>query len=586
MKKYLVFIAVILMPVLGVYAQEEGDVYKYWIELKDKEVDKYSVDNPSVFLTQKAVDRRNKQSIEITEQDFPVNEEYVKTLMEETEAKVLARSRWFNALIVETNDKKVYDEILELSFVKGGRFLGEWHNQEKETAEDDNSTNFDYDLSEFMEYLKSVSFDSKSSSTDDESFSTMVKRNYGRSFNQIKQLNGVKMHDLGFKGEGMTIAVLDAGFSEVDEMNQFDTLEKYGRILGVRDFVDFDSNVYEDDEHGMNVLSCMGGNKPGSIVGTAPEASYWLLRTEDGSSEYPVEEANWVVGAEFADSIGADIINSSLGYTTFDDEQFKRTYKDLTGKVSIASIAADIAVSKGILVCVSAGNEGDDKWKYIGAPADAENVISVGGVNSSGNHSDFSSIGPTPDGRIKPTVCAKASNAVVASGSGSTYSDGTSFASPILCGMVACLWQANPTKTYKEIMDAMIQSSTHYNNTSELYGYGVPDFYLAHTLLGDNKRFNYSKDQLLSPNVSRFSSYLSVRLYSASDQTVSITVSYEKNEGAKKKVVFSEEKSVKKGDFSLLTITKPFKKRKTGTFYLVVKTADGTEFKRKLDQGY
>lgn len=563
----------------------EDKYYKYWVTLKDKEVSKYSVDKPIVYLTQRAIDRRKKQNIAVTEQDFPVNESYAKKIAADFNATVFSRSRWFNALIVEVYDEETIKEIEKLDFVTGTTLLGEWPVKQDDEDEEELEEDSAY-YAALEKAVESYQEPSRKSFLDIPGASDLINGAYGESIDQIKILNGLKLHEMGYDGSGMVIAILDAGFYKVNTMPQFDSLRKNGQILGTKDLVAYDGDVYKDDNHGMNVLSCIGANMPGEIIGTAPKASFWLLRTEDDGSEFPVEEANWVIGAEYADSVGADVINSSLGYTEFNGDKFPRSPKALDGKTSIATLGADIAASKGIIICTSAGNSGRSKeWKFIGSPADAFNVLSVGGITKDKNRSTFSSFGPTADGRIKPTVCAVATNSIVAKGKTSGTADGTSFASPIMCGMVACLWQANPTKTYKEIMDAIIQSSSHVNNPDNSYGNGVPDFYIANILLGNAGDFNFNQDQLLGPIISDFTNWVDIRFYSASDQEISILIVHEAEEGGKRKKVFKAKEDVSKGKFFVLTPEKKLKAKKyEGKYILTVMNEQGVLFTRELER--
>jgi hypothetical protein len=268
-------------------------------------------------------------------------------------------------------------------------------------------------------------------------------------------------------------------------MPAFDSLYANNSILGTRDFVEGDEFVYEASSHGTQVLSCMAANLPYLVMGTAPGASYYLFKTEDVGSEFKIEEFNWVAAVEYADSLGVDVINSSLGYTSFNDESMNYKYEDLNGKTGICSRGADIAVEKGMLVVNSAGNEGDGSWKYIGTPADGINVISVGAVKSNGSRASFSSYGPTPDGRIKPNVSAQGSRAVVAAmkGYAVTTTDGTSFSSPIMAGMVTTLWSAFPDKTNWEIKDAIEASGNQSMQPDSSLGFGIPDFFRAYLYL-------------------------------------------------------------------------------------------------------
>ncbi len=309
---------------------------------------------------------------------------------------------------------------------------------------------------------------------------------YGQAFNQINMLNGIPLHDLGYDGAGMTIAVLDAGFLNANVLSAFDSLWLNNQIIGYKDFVSpLAPDIFGSHTHGTSVLSTMGANLPAEMVGTAPKADYWLLRSEDDATEYLIEELNWASAAEYADSVGVDVINSSLVYNTFDDPAQDHTYAYMDGNTTPITIAADLAASKGILVVNSAGNSGSSSWHYIGAPADGDSVFSIGAVNSSGVYASFSSTGPTYDGRIKPNVVAQGQGSTIISAySGNVISgNGTSFSSPITAGMVASLWQAHPDKKNTEIMEAIQQSATQALNPDSLLGFGIPDYFAAHTLL-------------------------------------------------------------------------------------------------------
>ncbi len=310
--------------------------------------------------------------------------------------------------------------------------------------------------------------------------------NYGMSLNQIQMLNGDVFHEMGYRGQGMVIAVLDAGFLNANTHQAFDSLWANSQILGTRDFVRGGESTFDEHPHGSMVLSTMGGNYPGQLIGTAPKASYWLLRSEDGGSEFIIEEYNWVSAAEFADSVGADVINSSLGYTEFNDPIQNHTYSDLDGDTAPATIGADFAASRGILVVNSLGNEGGSPWYYLSVPSDGDSVMGIGAVDPAGNKAGFSSFGPSYDGRVKPNVSAQGSSTYIAdvySTSGFTFGSGTSFSSPILAGMAACLWQANPTLNNMQLKNAIEQSGTQASNPDFLLGYGIPDFVMANNIL-------------------------------------------------------------------------------------------------------
>jgi subtilisin family serine protease len=313
---------------------------------------------------------------------------------------------------------------------------------------------------------------------------TMVKHqtsgSYGTGEAQVAVLNGQDLHNKGFWGEGRVIAVLDGGFSGAQIFGAFDSLWMNNRIAGTFDFVDGDTNVFNRGSHGMSVLSVMGANLPGTLVGVAPRATYWLLTTENELSETIAEEYNWVAGAEFADSVGAHIINSSLGYTTFDDTLQSHTYADLDGRTTPVSLGALWAARKGILVVNSAGNEGSSAWQYISAPADADSILAVGGCNMNGDYVMFSGRGPSADNRLKPDVMAPAMGVSVVTGFGGiSGANGTSFASPLIAGLAACLWQAHPGKTAMEIREEIIRSAHLFATPDNFRGHGIPDFWVA-----------------------------------------------------------------------------------------------------------
>lgn len=437
--------------------------HKFWILLKDKKNSRFSIQDPSAFLSQKAIDRRTRQHLVVNTDDIPVDSAYVAQIAQKG-ALVLHRSKWFNAVTVQC-DSNTYNQILSLPFVKGGkrvkRLMG--------------ATG----VSKFS--LESASARSLLRVANDSGY-------YGEAYSQIHLLNGESLHKRSFRGEGMTIAVLDDGFFHADTLAAFDSLWANHQVLGTRDFVKPGNNVFKEDDHGMQVLSTMGGNKPGVLVGTAPKAQYWLVRTEDEPTENIIEESNWAAGAEFADSVGADIITTSLGYTTFDSfdginpNPYDHTYSSMNGHTTLVSIAANKAASRGILVVAAAGNEGGTSWHYICAPGDADSVLTIGGVEPSGVHAVISSHGPSYDKRIKPDVCAQAVYCAMESndGIGVVHNNGTSYAAPVTAGLAACLWQANPGATNMQILRAIQKcSSKSANPDSADLGYGIPDFNIA-----------------------------------------------------------------------------------------------------------
>jgi len=306
---------------------------------------------------------------------------------------------------------------------------------------------------------------------------------YGKAYRQLQLHNLPALHQQGFLGQHIDIALIDAGFNNVSKLAVFKHLFDSNRIYTTYDFVQHHTDVFEDDDHGTAVLSCVAGYLPYQYVGAAPSARFMLLRSEDAYTEMPIEEAYWIAAIEFADSAGADLVNSSLGYNEFDNSLFNHSYRDLNGSTFI-STAANLAVQKGMVVVVSAGNEGDKDWKFISVPADAKDVIAVGGVDANNSYAAFSSIGPTDDKRVKPDVMAQGDNVWVSSARGTIYQgDGTSYSSPILAGAVACLMQAHPTNSPKELSIAIKLSASKYNRPDSYLGYGIPDIALASSIL-------------------------------------------------------------------------------------------------------
>ena len=489
--KHLFFFGLALL--LCAQAKSQAQKYSFWVAFTDKNNSPYSVDRPQEFLGPKGIERRKNQNINTTLQDLPVNPAYI-AMLKGTGARIVLTSRWLNAATVIA-DSAALPSFKALGFVSK------------------------------VERLSGPVADTLIESAEKTEPEPMYGKNYyGKSYQQIAVMRGDTLHNLGFSGRGMTIAVIDAGFLKVDTLEAFRKLREDGRILGVHDFVDADGQVYDAASHGMLVLGALAAYVPNQIIGTAPDAAYYLLRSENAGSEYPIEEAAWVSAAEYADSAGAWLINSSLGYTTYDDPSLSHTYAELDGKTAKASIAAGIAVTKGILVCNSAGNSGRSPWRYITVPADAIDILTVGAVDINRNVTSFSSRGPSPDGRVKPDVCAVGFAVATASlKEGEVgFANGTSLSSPLLAGMAACLWQAFPGKTNYQVMDAIRNSSHLRSMPNDSFGYGIPDFSLAYQML---KNPDYGKNEksyirTIFPNP--FSNQVNVAMHLSSDQKITV----------------------------------------------------------------
>jgi serine protease AprX len=499
--------------------------YRYFIQFTDKNNNGYNLNNPSAFLTPRAIQRRINQNIPYDFHDLPITDAYVQSVASFGDT-ILNRSKWFNGVSIWTSDTNVLNQVLALPFVVGATPIGKI---KKPVNNLDKSIPDPYGFIQ-KESMLQVHNDYAPRTASILDSNTL---NYGYAYNQIHMIEGDYLHNLGYLGDGIQIAILDAGFLHADTLSGFDSLRNNHQILGTQDFVSDPlvlQNVYEDHYHGCMVLSCMGGNFPGTMVGTAPHASFWLIVTEDVYTENIVEEYNWDRGAEFSDSVGADIISTSLGYTQFDSSTFisteNQTYADMNGRTTPAAIAASIAAEKGILVCAAAGNDGQSSWHFIGTPADADSILAVGATSNTGVYAGFSSKGPSSDG-VKPDVADQGLGTTVidptnSTGSLNIYASGTSFATPILAGAAACLWEANPNKTNMQIRQAIIESASQYNNPDTLLGYGIPNFSKALYLL--NNIPPNSPDNLVSAYPNPFSQDLSFNFLSGTQQVISITL--------------------------------------------------------------
>ena len=454
------FVLITLLLIVGVaYSQIAPD--RYWVQFTDKNNTPYSIDRPEEFLSERSIQRRIKYGVALDEKDIPVNPSYIEAV-ENAGATILNPSKWLNGVTIETNSESVLNAIEKLPFVKKTRAL---HDEP------------------LKQMIKNESFMNEMNA---ESVVDMdvVRGHYGKAQTQIELLNGIALHDMGYQGEGMWIGICDSGYEGADVHDIFQNMRDENRLLGTKDFVYKNGIVYSDDHHGTACLGLMAGYMPGTYVGTAPKASYFLCRTENINSENIIEEYNWVSAAEYMDSIGIDMISTSLGYISFDNPEASHAYSDFDGKTCIITIGAEIASSRGILCVAAAGNEGDNDFPYVGGPGDGKNVLTVGGVKADGTRAGFSSIGPTYDGRIKPDVMSFAYAVTVASPGNNFYEgNGTSFAAPSLAGMLACYWQARRDAPEGKIREVIKKSSNNYSSPNNEYGYGIPDFEKALDML-------------------------------------------------------------------------------------------------------
>jgi hypothetical protein len=426
----------------------DANEYKFRLILKDKGVSDYPIGQPLKFLSAKAIERRRKQNIAIDATDLPISSAYLRAI-EAVGGKIVAKSKWLNTVSVHCEDQFLIDQYKALPFVKD--VVKVWQGKKSAVT-----------AAKYVDAPQTVTNHTVQTTFD-----------YGSATDNISINNGQVLHQQGFKGAGIEIAVIDEGFIGLKNNSTF----KNVNIKGAKSFVFENDDPYSIGSHGVEVTSCMAINLPGKYVGTAPEANYWLFRTEDGSSEFPVEEDYWVAAAEYADSVGVDVINSSLYYaTTYGLDYGRYKFEDMDGKTAMSSRGANMAASKGILILNCAGN--DRSW--VGAPADAPGVLAVGSVSYKKELSYFSSWGITVDGRMKPDVMAQGGNSSVIGADGAQKnSSGTSFASPTLCGLVACLWQAFPKLTAAELREVVRQSGDKASKPEVPFGYGISDMQQA-----------------------------------------------------------------------------------------------------------
>jgi serine protease AprX len=464
----IVLTLVVFSTVIGLTAQVTTYNYFYRVYFKDKGAVTTNSFSPDDLLSQRALNRRLKAGITVPVfSDLPVNHDYTDQVS--SKGYILhCTSKWMNTGLFKTQNPADINQLLSLPFVKDVKIV------KKPVAKSSHSDKLDLSLM----VADTPPFD-----------------------RPLTMLNGQTLHNSGFNGSGILIAVLDGGFIKADLIPSLNDLRGRGGIIGTRDFVSKSDYVYNYHYHGTAVLSVLAGNIPGIIEGTAPGADFWLLRTEDTSTEFPVEEDFWAAGAEFADSIGADIISSSLGYCTFDDATMNYKFQDMDGNSTFVTQAADFAASKGILVVNSAGNERTNVWKRIIAPSDGDSVVAAGAVDGYNVISTFSSAGPSADGRIKPDNCTQGVSVVIQTTENSiSRANGTSFSCPVLSGMCACIMQAVPKAIATDIVDALHRNGDRFNSPDSLYGYGIPNIVKVVSMLQDKFTTIPENETVIGPN--------------------------------------------------------------------------------------
>ena len=461
MKKYFFFLIITSIFFSSIVSAQFS---KYIIRFKDKAGTPFSINNPSQYLSPRAIQRRSRQNISIDSTDLPITPRYIDSIRLAGNVTILNRSKWLNQVCIQTTDAAVLAKINSFTFVISSSAV--MRLQQNVTVNDTTRNKF------LQQNSRTVTSQLTQATSD--------YFNYGSSYAQIHIHEGEYLHNKGFRGEGMLLAMMDAGFRNYLTLSAFDSVRNNNQIIETYDFVQNEISVNEDDPHGMYCFSIIAANLPGQLIGSSPKAKFYLYRTEDAATEYPVEEQNWAAAAEKADSIGVDVFSTSLGYTTFDNPVFNHTYADMNGKITIIAKANALAAKKGIISVVAAGNDGNNAWHYISTPADADGIVTVGSVNAAGVSSSFSSYGPSSDGRIKPTVASVGQGTFFAAlnnqpGSG----NGTSLATPILAGLITCLWQAYPEFSAAQIIEAVKRSSSKYAIPDDRIGYGIPNFRLA-----------------------------------------------------------------------------------------------------------
>jgi serine protease AprX len=466
MKKLFSLLFIIFLVTSSISAQ----FTRYVVRFRNKGGSPYSFSNPAAYLSARAIDRRTRYSIAIDSTDLPPTPSYINQVVSIPNVTLLNVSKWLNAIAIQTSDAGAITAINALPFVQGvtgvaarnggiepvGKF------QETEAPVTDAGTN-------------------RGNGIDGDYF------DYGTiSFNEIHLHNGEFLHNIGLRGQGMQIAMLDGGFFSYTTLKAFDSVNTNGQILSTWDFVSGNASVVEDNSHGMQCLSTIAANIPGQFIGKAPKASFHLFRTEDVATEQRIEEFNWVCGAERSDSSGAEVISTSLGYyIQFTPPSVDHPYSDMDGNTTMPAIAADLAAKKGLMVFASVGNDGNEPVnKTLSTPSDGDSVVAVGAVNSNGVLGSFTSYGPSADGQVKPDL-ASVGVAALIQGAGNTLitSNGTSFSCPNLAGLGTCLWQGFREFNNMKIVRALQQSGDHFTTPDNRTGYGIPNMKTAFSIL-------------------------------------------------------------------------------------------------------
>ncbi|MCW3120956.1 MAG: peptidase and in kexin sedolisin [Flavipsychrobacter sp.] len=477
----------------------QADQYAYQVTFTDKNNTPYSLTSPSAYLSSRAISRRAIQGIAIDSTDLPVDATYIANVLTLTGGKLHETSRWLNLCVILVDDKTQVNTLMGKPYISDVKLVGHYT-----TA-----------LHKSTKFQNSLALPANKSTAYGASY-------YSNTWPQTSMVHGEFLHNIGYTGKGKLIAVLDAGFIGVNTVNGFDSLRNRNNIADVYNFTYANSNVYNYDSHGTEVLSTMAGYVPGTYVGSAPDAMYALYVTEYNASENPLELNNLLSATERADSIGADIVTISLGYDIFDDPGDGQVFSDLDGKTTVGAKAANIATKKGMLFVATAGNEGTSPWHHILTPGDADSALTIGATDGAGNVAALSGYGPNAAGQVKPDVCAMGSPAYIINGSGAYASgNGTSFSTPQIAGWAACLWQGNPTATPAQLRQAIIKCASSYGSPDAHFGYGIPNFQCTEqvlSVLDTPPVFTGNNWMTVTPNP--FSNTLTITASPAADQYV------------------------------------------------------------------
>lgn len=470
MKRVFVFLSIAWMALLSLTVQGESNRYRVW--LTDKNESSYSTSRPEEFMSPAAIERRERQGITFDTYDLPVNKHYLDEITK-AGGEVIVTSRWMNTAVVACNDSATLRHISELPFVS--RIEWVWSTPQAGVSP--------------KSRMKTLP-DEDDRNINNTTPPSAHEQLYGLSWTQVSMLNLDSLHRAGYSGEGMTIAVVDAGFTGIDNIAAIDKSHIIGRYDLLKESFDTTGN-----DHGTSALSCMAAYDPCTYIGTAPKADYILIITEDITAEHAFEEDMWVRGVELADSLGAQIISSSLCYTEFDEPWMSYTVDELDGHTAFSTRGANIAAQKGILVVTAAGNEYLTSWHMLGFPSDAEQVMTVGGVDATKQHSRFSSEGYVNERDVKPNIVAMATSTQCYKQTGEIAAlNGTSFSTPLITGGMACLWQALPQLGVRELIELVEKSASQYHSPDSLLGHGVPDFYAAYNYLSGTTATQLQRD--------------------------------------------------------------------------------------------